>query len=221
MNAAGLQRDVEILLHEGGHAFHCLAAGEEELVFLRGAPTEFCEVASMSMELLGADHFDVFYADPADAARAKRMLLEGVISGLPWIATVDSFQQWIYTHPGHTRAERKAEWLRLLDRCQSKLDWSGLEAYRETSWQKQLHLFHAPFYYVEYGIAQLGALQLWVKSLQDTHRAIAQYRAALRLGGTRTLPELFSAAGIVFDFSEKTLRPLMDAVGEELGRLPR
>jgi oligoendopeptidase F len=221
MNAAGLQRDIEILLHEGGHAFHCLAAREEEVVFLRGAPTEFCEVASMSMELLGADHFDVFYADPADAARAKRMLLEGVISGLPWIATVDSFQQWIYTHPGHTRAERKAEWLRLLDRFQSKLDWSGLEAYRETSWQKQLHLFHAPFYYIEYGIAQLGALQLWVKSLQDTHRAIAQYRAALRLGGTRTLPELFSAAGIVFDFSEKTLRPLMDAIGEELGRLPR
>jgi oligoendopeptidase F len=221
MNAAGLQRDIEVLLHEGGHAFHCLAAREEDVVFLRSAPMEFCEVASMSMELLGADHFDVFYTDPADAARAKRMLLEGIIKFLPWMATIDSFQQWIYTHPGHTRHERKAEWLRLLDRFSSKLDWSGLEEYRETSWQKQAHLFHAPFYYIEYGIAQLGALQLWVKSLQDTHRAVAQYRAALRLGGTRTLPELFSAAGIVFDFSDKTLRPLMDAIGEELAQLPR
>ena len=221
MNAAGVQRDVETLLHEGGHAFHCVAASEEDVVFLRSAPMEFCEVASMSMELLGADHFDVFYADPADAARAKRTLLEGIIKFLPWMATIDSFQQWIYTPPGHTRAQRKAEWLRLLERFSSKVDWSGLEQYRETSWQKQLHLFHAPFYYIEYGIAQLGALQLWVKSLQDTHRAVAQYRAALRLGGTRTLPELFSAAGIVFDFSEKTLRPLMEAIGEELGRLPR
>jgi oligoendopeptidase F len=221
MNAAGVQRDVETLLHEGGHAFHCLAAREEEVAFLRHAPTEFCEVASMSMELLACDHFDVFYADPADAARARRMLLEGIIKGLPWIATIDSFQQWIYTHPGHTREERKAEWLRLLERFTSKLDWSGLEQYRETSWQKQLHLFHVPFYYIEYGIAQLGALQLWVKSLQDTHRAMAEYRAALKLGGTRSLPELFGAAGIVFDFSDKTLGPLMDAIGDELAALPR
>jgi oligoendopeptidase F len=221
MNAAGLQRDVETLLHEGGHAFHCLAARDENLVFLRSAPMEFCEVASMSMELLGADHFDLFYANPGDAARAKRTLLEGIIKFLPWMATIDAFQHWLYTHPSHTRDERTAEWLRLLERFSSKLDWSGYEHVRATSWQKQLHLFHAPFYYIEYGIAQLGALQLWVKSLEDTHRAIANYRAALRLGGTRTLPELFSAAGIVFDFSERTLRPLMDAIGDELAALPR
>lgn len=221
MNAAGLQRDVETLLHEGGHAFHCLAARDENLLFLRSAPIEFCEVASMSMELLGADHFNLFYADPADAARAKRSLLEGIIKFLPWMATIDSFQHWLYTHPGHTREQRTAEWLRLLDRFSSKLDWSGYEQARETSWQKQLHLFHVPFYYIEYGIAQLGALQLWVKSLEDTHRAIANYRAALRLGGTRSLPELFSAAGIVFDFSERTLRPLMETIGDELSALPR
>jgi oligoendopeptidase F len=220
MNAAGLQRDVETLLHEGGHAFHCLAARDENLLFLRSAPIEFCEVASMSMELLGADHFDLFYADPADAARAKRTLLEGIIKFLPWMATIDSFQHWLYTHPRHTRGERTAEWLRLLERFSSRLDWSGYERVRETSWQKQLHLFHVPFYYIEYGIAQLGALQLWVKSLEDTHRAIANYRAALRLGGTRSLPELFSAAGIVFDFSERTLRPLMETIGDELAALP-
>lgn len=173
----------------------------------------------MAMELLGSEHFDVFY-DPAGAARAKRSLLEGIIKFLPWMATIDSFQHWLYTNPAHTREQRTAHWLSLLDRFSSKLDWSGYEHVRQTSWQKQLHLFHAPFYYIEYGIAQLGALQLWVKSRQDPHRALSNYRAALKLGGTRSLPELFSAAGIVFDFSERTLRPLMDAVGEELSSLP-
>ena len=220
MNAAGLQRDVETLLHEGGHAFHCLAAREEPLVFLRSAPMEFCEVASMAMEALGCEHFDVFYTNTADAARAKRSYLEGVIRFFPWMAIIDSFQHWVYTHPGHTRPQRQAEWARLMDRFNSRLDWSGYEAVKETQWQRQLHLFHAPFYYVEYGIAQLGALQLWMKARQDPQKAIANYRAALALGGTRPLPELFAAAGIAFDFSEKTLRPLMNAVGEELARLP-
>jgi oligoendopeptidase F len=220
MNAAGLQRDVETLLHEGGHAFHALAARNEPLVFLRHAPMEFCEVASMSMEALGSEHFDVFYPQGADAARAKRSYLEGVIRFFPWMAIIDSFQHWIYTHPAHTRPQRQAEWLRLMDRFYSKLDWTGYEAARESLWQRQLHLFHAPFYYVEYGIAQLGALQLWMKSKADPRKAVANYRAALSLGGTRPLPELFSAAGIAFDFSEKTLRPLMTALGEELARLP-
>lgn len=220
MNAAGLQRDVETLLHEGGHAFHCLAAREEPLVFLRSAPMEFCEVASMAMEALGCEHFDVFYADPAEAARAKRSYLEGVIRFFPWMAIIDSFQHWIYTRPGHTRDQRTAEWLRLVDRFYSRLDWTGHEAARESLWQRQLHLFHHPFYYVEYGIAQLGALQLWMKARQDPRQAIANYRAALALGGTKPLPELFAAAGIAFDFSEKTLRPLMNALGEELSRLP-
>jgi oligoendopeptidase F len=219
MNAAGLQRDVETLLHEGGHAFHALASREEPLVFLRDAPTEFCEVASMSMELLGAEHLDEFYS-PDDHARARRVHLEGIIRFFPWMATIDMFQHWLYTHPGHSREQRKAEWLRLMDLYGSQLDWSGIEDARSYWWQRQIHLFHVPFYYVEYGIAQLGALQLWTKSRTDARAALANYRAALKLGGTRPLPELFSAAGIHFDFSEKTLRPLMDAVGEELERLP-
>lgn len=219
MNAAGLQRDVETLLHEGGHAFHCLAAKEEPLVFLRSAPMEFCEVASMSMELLGSDHFDVFYTE-ADAARAKRTLIEGIIRFLPWMAIVDSFQHWLYTHPGHSREERTAFWLSLLARFSPKLDWTGYEQIRESSWQRQLHLFHAPFYYIEYGIAQLGALQLWMKSKKDPARALANYRAALALGGTRPLPELFTAAGIRFDFSTQTLLPLMQALRDELASLP-
>ena len=220
MNAAGLQRDVETLLHEGGHAFHCLAAAGEDIVFLRSAPMEFCEVASMSMELLGADHFDVFYSD-ADAARAKRNLIEGIIRFLPWMATIDSFQHWLYSHPNHTREQRTTFWISLLDRFGGETDWTGYEAIRASSWQRQLHLFHAPFYYIEYGIAQLGALQLWMKSRQDPQGALSNYRAALALGGTKPLPELFAAAGIQFDFSAKTLLPLMDAMRDELTRLPR
>ena len=220
MNAAGLQRDVETLLHEGGHAFHTLAARDEPLVFLRSAPMEFCEVASMSMELFAADHLEVFYNE-ADQARAKRVQLEGIIRVFPWIAVIDSFQHWIYTHPGHTRDQRTLEWLRLLDRFGSKLDWRRFEDARASMWQRQLHLFHVPFYYIEYGIAQLGALQLWMKAKQDPQRALNNYRSALKLGGTRGLPDLFRAAGIEFDFSEKTLLPLMHAVRTELEELPR
>ena len=221
MNAAGVQRDVETLLHEGGHAFHCLAARQEPLVFLRSAPMEFCEVASMSMELLASDHFGVFYDSDGDASRAKRTMLEGIIRFFPWMTTIDSFQHWMYTHPAHTRQQRTQCWISLLDRFGGLVDWSGLEPIRESSWQRQLHLFHAPFYYIEYGIAQLGALQLWMKSRQDPRKALANYRNALKYGGTRTLPELFAAAGIRFDFSDQTLRPLMDAIGQELTRLPR
>jgi oligoendopeptidase F len=220
MNAAGLHADVVTLLHEGGHAFHSLAARGEDVMFLRHAPIEFCEVASMSMELLGADHYDLYYDDAADVARARRMQLERVIKILPWIATIDSFQHWLYTHPGHSREERTGQWLALHQRFGGRLDWGGYEHVRRTMWMRQLHLFHVPFYYVEYGIAQLGALQLWVKSRDDSHRALSNYRAGLRLGGTRGLPELFAAAGIVFDFSERTLGPLMEAVWEELEGLP-
>jgi oligoendopeptidase F len=221
MNAAGLQRDVDTLLHEGGHAFHSLASKEIGLMFVRSAPMEFCEVASMSMELLGSEHFDLFYSDPANAARARRILIEGIIRFLPWMATIDSFQHWIYTHPEASREERTKFWLSLMDRFGGKVDYSGWESVRETLWQRQAHIFHAPFYYIEYGIAQLGALQIWMKSKQNPQKALANYRAALALGGTRPLPELFAAAGIIFDFSEKTLKPLMAAMQDELASLPR
>jgi len=221
MNAAGLQRDVETLLHEGGHAFHFLAASRHEpLVFLRNPPMEFCEVASMSMELLGSEHFDVFYKNPADAARARRKLIEGIVNILPWIAIIDSFQHWLYTQPDPSVERRTAEWLRLMDRFWPDADWSGHETARASHWQKQGHLFHAPFYYIEYGIAQLGALQLWLKAQHDPRGALNGYRAALNLADSRTLPQLFAAAGIVFDFSAKTLGPLMSALEDELAALP-
>ena len=221
MNAAGLQRDVETLLHEGGHAFHALAARDEPLTFLRHAPMEFCEVASMSMELLALPHLGVFYEGDAEAAdRARRHQLEGM-SVLAWIAVIDQFQHWLYTHPGHSRDERTAEWLDLLGRFHHNVDWAGHEDARASMWQRQLHLFHVPFYYIEYGIAQLGALQIYVRSKKDKAAALKGYRDALALGGTRTLPALFEAAGIKFDFTDATIKPLMDEVQADLAALPK
>ena len=222
MNAAGLQRDVDTLLHEGGHAFHFMWASQNEpLTFMQHAPIEFCEVASMSMELMGCDHYGVFYDNEEEAARAKRKQLEGIIRFFPWMATIDMFQHWIYTHPGHSVSDRTTAWLEISGRFASpELDWTGLEDHRAARWHAQLHLFHIPFYYVEYGIAQLGALQLWLKYKQDPKAALAGYRNGLKLGGTRPLPELFAAAGIRFDFSADTMEPLIAAVEEELSLLP-
>ncbi|MBN9693965.1 MAG: M3 family oligoendopeptidase [Verrucomicrobia bacterium] len=218
MNAVGLQRDLETILHEAGHAFHALATRSEPLFAYRNAPIEFCEVASMSMELLGAPHLDVFYSE-ADARRARRVHLEGIVGVFPWIATVDAFQHWLYTHPGHSRADRSAAWLSLMDRFGGDVDWSGFEASRASLWHRQLHIFLYPFYYVEYGIAQMGALQVWANSSQNPVQALADYKAGLALGGSRPLPELFARAGCRFDFSRETLGPLMARLQDELSKL--
>lgn len=220
MNAAGLQRDVETLLHEAGHAFHAIESREEPLADYRDYPIEFAEVASMSMELFADDSLNEFYSDD-DAARAKRMHLEGIINILPWIARIDAYQHWIYQNPNHSQKERTGYWLELEGRFGTELDWSGYEDVRESLWQRQLHLFVHPFYYIEYGIAQLGALQLWNRFKQDPEDAVQRYRNALRLGGSRPLPELFAAAGIKFDFSAKTIQPLIHRVDVELEHLPQ
>ncbi|HMB05926.1 MAG TPA: M3 family metallopeptidase, partial [Isosphaeraceae bacterium] len=204
--------------HEGGHAFHALASRGERLAAYRESPIEFCEVASMTMELLGARNLDGFY-NREDARRSYRQLLEGIVQILPWIATVDAFQHWIYNHPEHTQAERRQAWTALLDRFGGSVDWSGYEEARAHYWHRQLHIFLYPFYYVEYGIAQLGALQIWRRSLADRAGAVAAYRRALALGGARPLPELFEAAGARFEFREQTIVPLMEAIRAELDRL--
>jgi oligoendopeptidase F len=219
MNAVGLQRDVETLLHEGGHAFHALATKDEELFFYRNnVPIEMAEVASMSMELLGSEHLDVFY-DEDGVRRARRTHLEDIVSLLPWIATVDAFQHWLYTHPGHSRAERVQVWRSLMDRFGGEVDWSDHDDARSFLWHRQLHIFLSPLYYIEYGIAQLGALQVWANSHRNPARALQSYRRALTLGGSRPLPELFQTAECRFDFGRETLRPLMQLVRGELGRL--
>ncbi|HEY5296489.1 MAG TPA: M3 family oligoendopeptidase [Verrucomicrobiae bacterium] len=218
MNAIGLQRDVETLLHEAGHAFHAQATRDEDLYPYRSAPIEFCEVASMAMELLGNDFLEEFYSR-ADANRARKRHLEDIIGFFPWMATVDAFQHWIYTHANHTRAERKAAYLQLMDRFGGEVDWTGFEEARAHSWHRQLHIFIHPFYYVEYGIAELGALQVWANSRRDKAKALNDYKKSLALGGSRPLPELFSAAGCNFEFSAKTIQPLMKLLREELKKL--
>ena len=218
MNAIGIQRDVETILHECGHAFHALSTRKEDLYAYRGAPIEFCEVASMSMELLGNDFLEKFYK-PAEASRARRTHLEGIVTIFPWIATVDAFQHWLYTHPTHTRPERENAWNELMARFGGLVDWQGYEPVRSKLWQRQLHIFIHAFYYIEYGIAQLGALQVWENSRRDKARSLRQYKSALQLGGSRPLPELFAAAGSMFDFSRSTMAPLVRLLKEELERL--
>ncbi|MCL5269630.1 MAG: M3 family oligoendopeptidase [bacterium] len=216
MNAAGTHRDVSTLLHEGGHAFHAFAARKEPLLAYRSAPMEFCEVASMAMEVFGLSNLDVFYDDAADVARAGRRHLEELVEIFPWIATIDAFQHWIYLNPDHTTAQREDRWLELTDRFGPGIDWTDLDAEKRSQWQRQLHLYLHPFYYIEYGIAQIGALQLWLQFRNNPERTLANYRRALALGGSRPLPDLFAAAGIRFDFSAETLRPIVEAVAEAI-----
>ena len=219
MNAVGVQRDVDVLLHEAGHAFHTFAVMEMDLLPYRNPPMEICEVASMSMELLGNQQMGAFHT-PDAAARARRDHLEKVLTGLSWIATVDAFQHWIYTHPGHTRQERAAAWTALVRRFEGDTDWSGQEQALNFLWHRQLHIFLYPFYYIEYGIAQLGALQVWAASKRDRASALANYKRGLALGGSRPLPELFAWMGCKFDFSREAIAPLVHLVREDLSASP-
>lgn len=223
MNAAGLHRDVETMVHEAGHAFHSMLAKNEPVRAYRGAPIEFCEVASMSMELLTMAHWggDAFYSNAEDLARAQRRQLENTLALLPWIATIDAFQHWVYANPTHTRRDRTSHWLTLDTRFGAQVDWSGLEQARESIWQRQGHLFNHAFYYIEYGIAQLGALQLWLLSLERGEKhAIEAYIHGLSRGGSLPLPELFGATGITFDFGYDIVARLVDRVEKELDTLP-
>jgi len=221
MNSVGLDGDVRTLLHEGGHAMHGCASRLIPFSPYRNAPIEFCEVASMSMELMADSFLGEFYPDPKDAARSIRRHLEDVIVLLPWIATIDAFQQWIYTHPKHTREERSAYWVSLRKRLGGIEDWTGLEEVQASLWHRQLHIFELPFYYIEYGIAQLGALQVWKNFRKDRKEGVRLYKRGLSVGGTQTLPEIFKSAGIRFDFSLGIIEPLMKEVEQELERLEK
>jgi len=220
MNAVGLQRDVRTMIHEGGHAFHCYAARDDDLFPYRSSPIEFAEVASFGMEMLALDFLGEFYDNEEALARAKRAQLEGIVAIFPWVATIDAFQHFLYTKPDHTHDERRAHWLELRNRFGGIADFSGFEKALAYTWQRQLHLFEVPFYYIEYGIAKLGALQVWRNAMQDRSKATKQYREALALGGSRPLPELFAAAGATFDFSHTTVAPLIELVQKELDKLP-
>ena len=220
MNAAGQFDDVTTMVHEGGHAIHSFLAHELQLTGFKEYPTEIAEVASMAMELFSMDKWNVFFDSPEELKRAKEQQLERVITIFPWIATIDKFQHWIYENPNHTEEERSAEWMKITDEFSSPvIDFSGLEEYRRYGWQRQLHLYEVPFYYIEYGIAQLGAIGLWKQFKQNPENAVNNYVNALRLGGTKTLPELFKTAGLQFDFSPEAIKELMEFVKTELDTL--
>jgi oligoendopeptidase F len=220
MNAAGQLDDVTTIVHEGGHAIHSFLTHGLELSGFKEYPTEIAEVASMAMELFSMDHWHVFFKDKEELNRAKEQQLERVITIFPWIATIDKFQHWVYENPGHSEEERTINWLRILEEFSSPvIDFSGLDEYRRFSWQRQLHLYEVPFYYIEYGIAQLGAIGLWKQYKQNKEAALDNYIAALTPGGTRTLPDLFKAAGLSFDFSPASIRGLMLFVKKEMDAL--
>jgi oligoendopeptidase F len=220
MNAAGQMHDVTTMLHEGGHAVHSFLAHHLELSGFKEYPMEIAEVASMTMELFTMDYWDVFFDNEADLKRAKQHQLERTITIFPWIAIIDKFQHWIYQNPSHTHEERTASWQSILKEFKDDvIDYSGLETYRGNAWQRQLHLFEVPFYYIEYGIAQLGAIGMWMQYKKNKAVAIENYCNALSLGGTKTLPELYKAAGLTFDFSPEKIKELMDFVRAEMQAL--
>lgn len=220
MNAAGTLDDVTTMVHEGGHAIHSFLSHELELNGFKEYPTEIAEVASMSMELFSMNHWQVFFTEKEELKRAKEQQLERVITIFPWIATIDKFQHWAYENPDHSEAERADKWLEILNEFSSpEIDFTGLESYRRYSWHRQLHLYEVPFYYIEYGIAQLGAIGLWQQYKQNPEKAVENYVNALRLGGTKTLPDLFKAAGLQFDFSPSAIKELMEFVKRELDQL--
>ena len=220
MNAAGTMGDVITMMHEGGHAVHSFLSHDLALSAFKEYPMEIAELASMSMELFSMEHWDVFFADKNELHRAQLEELERIISVLPWIATIDKYQHWLYTHPGHSVAERSEAWMSILAEFSTGItDWSGYEEYRTNFWQKQLHLFEVPFYYIEYGIAQLGAMAMWRQYRQQPGQALDNYMSALSLGYTKTLKELYATAGIQFNFSPAYIQELAGFVTPILGEM--
>ncbi|MSQ80007.1 MAG: M3 family oligoendopeptidase [Flavobacteriaceae bacterium] len=218
MNAASNTRDVETMVHEAGHAFHSILTRDLELNAQKNFPSEVAELASMSMELISSDAQACFYPNKEDHQRAQTEHLEGIIEVLPWIATVDKFQHWIYTNPTHNRQERRQAWLDISGEFSTRVvDWTSYEHIRPTGWHKQLHIFEVPFYYIEYGFAQLGALGVWKNYLDNPADALQKYKDALSIGYMKTIPGIYETAGVKFDFSAANIRRLMELVQGKMG----
>ena len=220
MNATSKLRDMVTLLHEGGHAVHSFLTANLELVNFKHTPSEVAELASMTMELITMDHWHYFFEDKEELRRARTEHLEQIIETLPWVATIDKFQHWIYENPGHSLEERRSNWLNIFEQFSDTVtEWKDLDQAKSYLWQKQLHLYEVPFYYIEYGMAQLGAIAIWKRFREDPDSALEGYLAALKLGYTASIPEIYEAAGIKFDFSNAYIRELMDFVQAELSKL--
>ena len=220
MNAVGLQRDVVTMVHEGGHAVHAFLTKEYKINEFKSTPSEIAELASMSMELISMKRWDIFYKDAADLNRAKKEQLEKIIKTLCWIACIDDFQQKLYENPKQTTEERYKLWVETYQAYGSGVtDYTGLEDNVKRMWHAQLHIFEVPFYYIEYGFAQLGALAVWKNFMQNPPQAIQQYKEALSLGYTVSIPDVYKAAGIKFDFSDEYMSSVADFVWKELAHL--
>ncbi len=220
MNAVGTHQDLITMVHEGGHAIQSFLNIDLKLTAFKNLTSEVAELASMSMELISMDYWDEFYTNPEELKRAKIEQLHRSLETLPWVATIDKFQHWVYENPKHSVEEREAKWNELMDVFGNHVvDWSGNEDARTYMWQKQLHLYEVPFYYIEYAMAQLGAIAVWRNYKQNPERAIQQYMEALSLGYTKTIGEIYETAGIEFNFSQTYVKELVDFVRGELENL--
>lgn len=220
MNSAGTFRDLTTMVHEGGHAIHTFITADLELNDFKHTPSEVAELASMSMELISMDNWDVYFDNPEDLKRAKKDQLKDVLKTLPWVAVVDQFQHWIYTHPEHSSEDREQAWTNIFQSFgQNFSDWSEHPEALQNLWQKQLHIFEVPFYYIEYGIAQLGAIAVWKNYKENPEKGLSMYLDALKLGYTKTIKEIYETAGIEFNFSAEYVRDLADFVKSELKKL--
>lgn len=220
MNSAGTFRDLTTMVHEGGHAVHTFISSGLELNDFKHLPSEVAELASMSMELISMDHWDKFFDNPEDLIRAKKDQLKDVLKTLPWVAVVDQFQHWIYTNPDHTSEDRAKAWKKIFDPFGNNFaDWSEHQYALENLWQKQLHIFEVPFYYIEYGIAQLGAIAVWKNYKNNPEKGLSSYLEALKLGYTKTIKEIYETAGIEFNFKASYVKELAEFVQAELDKL--
>ncbi len=217
MNAASTHDDVVTLMHEMGHAMHDKLCSHYPFYFQKDYPMEVAELASMSMELISSSFWQPFYPQPDDLNRAKVNLLEGVALALPWIAVVDEFQHWLYTHPEHSRHERDGAWTKLYRKYAShEVSYAGVEEAFVFAWQRQTHIFEEPFYYIEYAIAQLGALEMWMHFQKEGNEALQQFFAALSVGGKQSVTEVYRQAGLNFSFSELRIANLAKFLDEQL-----
>lgn len=220
MNSAGSLRDLTTMVHEGGHAIHTFLTASLELNDFKHCPSEVAELASMSMELISMDQWDIYFDNPADLIRAKKEQLQDVLKTLPWVAVIDQFQHWIYTNPTNNAADREVAFKQIYERFGAGFsNWDGLEQEFGNIWQKQLHLFEVPFYYIEYAIAQLGAIAIWKNYKENPEKALQQYLDALALGYTKPMNEIYETAGIKFDFSSGYIKELASFVKDELDKL--
>ncbi len=220
MNAIGIHSDMRTLMHEGGHAVHTVSTKSQFPYYYKGTPSEVAELASMSMELLTMEYWDIFYKDEKALKQAKREQLEQILTFFPWCAIVDKFQHWIYENKNHTAEERNEYFAKLmLEFGEDNFDWSDYNDYLKVRWQRQLHIIEVPFYYIEYGMAQLGAVQVWKNYLENGQKAVEQYHNALKLGSSKPIPEIYKEAGIEFNFSNEKMSELLNFAFNEYKKL--